>query len=97
VVSVEIRRNIFTAHAQGKCSGEHHSDSQSHRSHSSLMSALSDCSVLISRGMGPRLFQELMANGIGAVVCTETEALEAAKMCVRGELTAVDGSTCPSS
>lgn len=95
VVSVEVRPNTFTGHARGQCGGESHAEGHSHHSHGSLLDALGDCAVLISHGMGPRLYQDLQAHGIGAVICRETEAQTAARKFARGELTTVEGSPCP--
>jgi len=95
VVQVESRRNDFTDHARGQCSGEGHGAAHAHHGHGSLLAALSDCQVLISRGMGPRLVKDLAANRISAVVCAEVDAAQAARRLVRGELVAAEGASCP--
>jgi predicted Fe-Mo cluster-binding NifX family protein len=63
VVGREQRTNTFTAHAQGQCGGEGHHHTDSH-GHGDIVSALSDCSIVLCGGMGQRAAEDLSANGI---------------------------------
>jgi predicted Fe-Mo cluster-binding NifX family protein len=87
---VEERANGFTAHARGECTGE----SAVHHSHAGLVDALSDCGVLITRGLGPRLVVDLQARGIEAVVCEIPDVDEAAARWAEGTLTRLPGTGC---
>jgi predicted Fe-Mo cluster-binding NifX family protein len=63
IVGREQRTNTFTAHAQGQCDGAGHHHNDSH-GHGDIVSALSDCSIVLCGGMGNRAAEDLMANGI---------------------------------
>jgi len=94
---LEYRLNGFTAHAFGHCRGEHDHDAASaHHSHASLLDGLSDCRVLVTRGLGPRLVADLAGRGIEACVCTVESADEAAGQYAQGTLlrAASTGSCC---
>lgn len=90
---VEYRVNTFTAHAQGQCQGTH-SGAGEHHSHGALMDALSDCSVLVTRGLGPRLIADLASRGIEAYVCEAERAEEAAQQFAAGRLARATGCGC---
>ncbi len=68
VIGKQDRDNTFTSHAKGQCdgSGDHHHD-HSH-SHADVVTALSDCAVVLCGGMGLRAAEELSANGIRSLV-----------------------------
>ncbi len=89
----EYRPNMHTAHAQGECTGVH-ATTDEHHSHGPLLGALSDCSVLITRGLGPRLVADLAAKGIEAYVCDAEQADEAAQQYAHGSLTRAAGTGC---
>jgi predicted Fe-Mo cluster-binding NifX family protein len=89
----EHRENAFTAHAQGACTGEHHAAGE-HHSHGPLLDALSDCRVLVTRGLGPRLVADLAARGIEAYVCEVEQADEAARLYAQGQLARAAGTGC---
>jgi predicted Fe-Mo cluster-binding NifX family protein len=72
IVSKESIDNTFTGHARGECAHEaeaapHHAGEGRH-SHSALLNALSGCSLLIARGFGRRLRDDLEASGINAYI-----------------------------
>jgi predicted Fe-Mo cluster-binding NifX family protein len=58
--------------------------------------ALQDCSVLVARGMGPRLRADLSERGIDAFITAEQKVEEAAKQFATGRLErAAQGGACP--
>ena len=92
---IEYRQNAFTAHAQGECSGEHdHASHTGHHSHTPLLKAIADCCVLITRGLGPRLVQDLAAYGIEAFVCTAEDVETTARQYAEGQLQRMKGTGC---
>ena len=92
---VEVRTNGFTAHARGECQGDQpHPGSAGHQAHGPLVSALSDCRVLITRGLGQRLVVDLAAQGIEAFVCAIDGVDDAADLFARGQLPRAAGGVC---
>lgn len=85
---VEFRNNLFTAHAQGDCHGRHQ-PGREHHTHGPLVEALSDCGVLVTRGLGPRLVADLAAEGIDAYLCDVESVQEAAGLYAAGRLVRV--------
>lgn len=73
--------NTFTGHAQGL----HHEEIHSH-SHASIIENLKDCKVVISHGMGRRLYDDLMSVGINVYVTEETDVDKAVELYIKGEL-----------
>lgn len=75
ILSKESIDNTFTGHALGECADEgqtpRHLPGEGHHSHSALLNALTGCSVLISRGFGRRLRDDLEAAGINAYITDE--------------------------
>lgn len=91
----EYRRNTFTAHARGECSGEHDPAGHTgHHSHEPLLTAIADCCVLVTRGLGPRLVQDLAAYGIETFVCTAEDVETAARQYAEGQLQRMKGTGC---
>ncbi|MBL7190626.1 iron-molybdenum cofactor biosynthesis protein [bacterium] len=89
---VEYRDNRYTGHALGlHNTGDGHGQ---HHSHNSLLNALSDCQIMLAHGMGPRLVDDLDANGIQVVFCRETDADLAAQKFAQDILIQADGSSC---
>ncbi len=92
---LEYRRNRFTAHARGECAGEGGAaPGHAHHSHAALVEALSDCCVLVTRGLGPRLVADLAARGVDAYVCPVESVDEAATLFARGALPRAGGCGC---
>jgi predicted Fe-Mo cluster-binding NifX family protein len=92
---VEVRMNGFTAHARGMCQGDQsHQGSAAHQTHGPLVAALSDCRVLVTRGLGQRLVTDLAARGIEAFVCAVNTVDEAADLYARGRLPRAPGGVC---
>lgn len=96
---LEYRPNAFTAHARGECAGDHAPGAQpGHHSHGPLLEAIGDCSALVSRGMGPRLKNDLAARGIDALVTRSPQVEQTAEEFASGRLQRVaDGGTCTQS
>jgi predicted Fe-Mo cluster-binding NifX family protein len=87
--------NRHTVHAQGDCHGhEPGGHTHSHHSHGTLLSLLEGCDVFISRGMGPRLRDDLVRVGIQAAVCDEPDALRAAERWIQGTLQSAGAGQC---
>lgn len=93
---LEHRANTFTAHARGECNGEAHGHDHdhAHHSHGPLVDAIRDCCVLVTRGLGPRLVNDLSAAGIEAFVCGVTDADQAAQLYAAGQLERASGVGC---
>ncbi len=67
VLGREMRSNTFTPHALGECNGDKVHQEGRH-SHAVVVSALSDCSYVLCRGIGWRAVQDLKSKGIEAFV-----------------------------
>ena len=81
VKSEEFRQNTFTGHARGLEHAGHHVDR-----HGPILEALSDCAVVISHGMGRRLYDDLSTAGIQAFITNERDAQGAVEAFLRGQL-----------
>jgi predicted Fe-Mo cluster-binding NifX family protein len=72
--------NTFTGHAMGlHHGGEHHG-------HENIIAALSDCEVIISHGMGKRLYDDLTRAGKQVYVTDETQVDKAIELYLNGKL-----------
>jgi len=77
----EYRPNDFTGHAQGlHLAGAHHNP------HGGILEALGDCRVVISHGMGRRLYDDLRNHGIEAFIVRERDADLAVKLYLEQKL-----------
>jgi predicted Fe-Mo cluster-binding NifX family protein len=81
IVNSEYRPNTFTGHATG-AEGE----SQVADRHGPILSALADCQVVVARGMGRRIYDDLAGAGIEVFVTTEALAEKAAGQYLMGKL-----------
>ena len=79
--SREYRRNTFTGHARGLEGAGHEVDR-----HGPVLSALRDCQVVISRGMGRRMYDDLKQAGLEVFITDETDVNEAVARYARGAL-----------
>jgi len=78
----EYLPNTFTGHARGLDKrGSHNYDS-----HSTIIEALKDVKVVISHGMGRRLYDDLRDSKIEVYVTDETDVEEAVKLFLDGKL-----------
>ncbi len=75
------RPNTFTGHARGLESAGHEVDR-----HGPVLSALADCAVVISHGMGRRLYDDLRNAGIQSLITDETDVQAAMAAYLSGEL-----------
>ncbi|MCF7827184.1 MAG: iron-molybdenum cofactor biosynthesis protein [Candidatus Marinimicrobia bacterium] len=65
VISTEYRENNFTAHSQP---AKHEAHEEHQHSHGSILAALKDCDVVIARGMGRRIYDDLRNVNIEAII-----------------------------
>lgn len=91
---VEYRPNHFTNHARGMHAQNGECGGQGHHSHNSLLSALNDCQVIIAKGMGSRLVQDLQGYGIKVVFCRDKSAEKAVEAFAEGTLQDAGESSC---
>jgi len=68
----DYRPNTFTGHARGLEHAGHEIDR-----HGPILTALSDCTVVISHGMGRRIYDDLKGAGIRVFITDETEVQNA--------------------
>lgn len=81
VKSQEYRPNTFTGHAMGLEGLGHEIDR-----HAPILKALSDCKVVISHGMGPRIYEDLKKVGIEVFITEQTDVQKALDLYLKGEL-----------
>lgn len=81
VKNKEYRTNDFTFHARGMIDAPHTIDR-----HSGILNALGDCKVVISNGMGRRLYDDLQSANIDAFIVKETIAEDALNLYLKNEL-----------
>jgi predicted Fe-Mo cluster-binding NifX family protein len=77
----EYRPNTFTGHARGLEGAGHEIDR-----HGPILSALSDCKIVIAHGMGRRIYDDLKNAGIEVFVTDETDVQRAIDSYLQGEL-----------
>ncbi len=77
----EFRPNTFTGHARGLEHAGHDIDR-----HGPVLAALADCAVVISHGMGRRLYDDLRNAGIQSLITDETDVQAAMAAYLSGEL-----------
>jgi len=78
--------NNFTGHAKGQHHHHDHSGEHHHHSHTGILDALTECKVVISRGMGRRLLEDFDAVGKQVFITHVENADEAMKQYVDGNL-----------
>ena len=76
----DYRTNDFTFHAQGMVDAPQTIDR-----HSPILAALKDCKVVISNGMGRRIYDALQSINIEAFIVQETVAEEALNLYLKNE------------
>lgn len=98
IKSVKQIENVFTHHKQNENHEHNHEHSHSHdhhgHSHDSLGEALIGNEVLISKGMGKRLVDDLNARGIKTVITDEITCEDAAVKYNNGTLTILENAHC---
>jgi predicted Fe-Mo cluster-binding NifX family protein len=75
------RENTFTGHARGLSGQEHGIDR-----HGPILEALQDCKVVISHGMGRRIYDDLQQAGIEVFITDEMNAKDAAELYISNKL-----------
>ena len=85
VKSKAYRENNFTHHSQ---QGEHEHEHQGEHghSHTGILAALQDCEVVIARGMGRRIYDDLREAKIEAIITDIPDVDEAIKTYLSGTL-----------
>lgn len=84
IVGKEYINNDFTGHAQG----HHDSHEAGHQhSHGNILDALKDCQVVISRGMGRRLYIDFQQANKEVFISNESNAEKAVELYLDGVLT----------
>jgi len=78
----EYRPNTFTGHARGLEGADHGLDR-----HAPILNALSDCQVVISHGMGRKIYEDLKQANIEVFITDETDAERAIALYIQGKLT----------
>lgn len=81
ITGSEYRPNTFTSHVTG-LEGE----SRAANRHGPILGALSDCQVVVARGMGRRIYDDLASANIEVFVTNEVEAEKAAEQYLLGKL-----------
>jgi predicted Fe-Mo cluster-binding NifX family protein len=92
---MDYKLNTFTHHHQGHEEGEQHNHQHEHQhSHGGILSALRDCEVIISRGMGRRLLDDFEQHGKEVYITNESSAEKAVALFFKGELEHIPGKSC---
>jgi len=81
IVGSEYRPNTFTGHARGMEGTGHELDR-----HGPILSALRDCKVVISHGMGRRIYDDLKQANIEVFITEETDVAKALELYITGNL-----------
>jgi predicted Fe-Mo cluster-binding NifX family protein len=76
----EYLPNTFTGHARG-LEGKHNADH-----HGPILEALGECKVVISHGMGRRIYDDLKEAGIEVFITEEENVKRALDKYLKGEL-----------
>jgi predicted Fe-Mo cluster-binding NifX family protein len=63
-------------------------------SHRGLLDGLQDCQMMVARGMGPRLVQDLQQHGIEVFFSMENDVQKAAEAFAKGALRANPRGSC---
>ena len=77
----EYRLNTFTGHARGLEGADHEINR-----HGPILAALADCKVVVSHGMGRRIYNDLKQADIEVFVTDETNVENAIRLYLSGEL-----------
>ncbi|GAB4328195.1 MAG: NifB/NifX family molybdenum-iron cluster-binding protein [Calditrichia bacterium] len=87
VKSKEYLENTFTGHALGLHHQHHHEHGGGHGGHHSrILNALKGCSVVISNGMGRRIYDDLNNAGITPMIVEERDIERALRAYLEGNL-----------
>ena len=75
------RDNTFTGHARGLAGQGHEIDR-----HAPIIDALKDCNVIIAKGMGRRIYDDLQHAGKEVIITDEDDAKYATELYIRDQL-----------
>lgn len=107
VVDRELRKKLNSRHVErelhpenthahsgpGEC--EHHdSGHHRHNHHAEVIALISDCDIVLSAGMGPRIYEDLEKAGIKPVLTKASEVEEAIRAYLEGRLEEQPGLVC---
>ena len=92
--SMDYKLNIFTHHHLHQGSTSHDHDHEHQHSHGGILNALSECEVIISRGMGRRLLDDFENHGKAVYITDESDAEKAIALYFKGELEHIPGKSC---
>jgi predicted Fe-Mo cluster-binding NifX family protein len=81
ITTEEYIINDFTGHALGMEGHDH-----SHDRHGPILHALKECDVVISHGMGRRIYIDLQEAGKQVFITPETEVQKAVELYIQGKL-----------
>ncbi|MBE7559051.1 hypothetical protein HS125_08920 [bacterium] len=88
----EYRENAFRE--EGACPNHsrcHNAEGERPHLHDTLMKLLSDCDVLVARGVGQRLIYDLQCQGIETFLCDNANIAETARLFAAGRLAPLSG------
>jgi len=85
IAAKQYVENNFTGHAQGQHHDHHHEQGHNH-SHKGILSALHDSQVVISRGMGRRLYIDFQQANKEVFISEEENAERAVELYLNGNL-----------
>ncbi|RKZ29636.1 iron-molybdenum cofactor biosynthesis protein [bacterium] len=81
IINEEYRPNTFTGHARGMEDAGHRLDP-----HGPVLAALADCDVVISHGMGRRIYNDLKSANVEVFITEETNIANALDSFIKGSL-----------
>lgn len=94
-------QNDFTGHAQGMYhehnhngNGHSNSPSQAASAHAGIFNAIGNCDVVISGGMGRRLYDEFVANNMEVFITQENDIDKAVNLYLNQKLDNNEDQTC---
>ncbi len=94
IESMDYILNTFTHHHKGNGHEHGHDHHEHNHSHHGILSALHDCNVVISRGMGRRLLADFEEHGKDVYITDEPLAEKAVELFFKGSLTHIPGKSC---
>ena len=81
-LSRTYRKNKFSVHSQP---GSHEHAEHGH-SHTAILEALADCELVMARGMGRRIYDDLRGAKIESYITSQSQVDEAIEAYIRGDL-----------
>ncbi len=81
IITKQYRKNTFTGHARGLAGEDCNIDR-----HQPILEALKDCQIVISHGMGRRIYDDLRNEAIDVYITDEVDVDAALNAFIKGEL-----------